>query len=91
MMVAALLLLALLLLALLLLLLAMSKLLAMLSELTHTTLEAPTTPGSFSNLQLGLIHLMEEKKGETEPAKNSRNSVGYSTGYPTSLKRGAEH
>ena len=81
---------ALLLLALLLLLLALLKLSALLSELSHSTLEAPTTPGTFSNLQVGviLVHLMEEEKGETGPTKNSLNSVGYSTGYPTSLKRG---
>ena len=55
--------------------------------------EAPTSPKTFSILQVGVVlHPMEEEKGEIGLTKNLLKPAGDSAaGYPTSLKRGAKH
>ena len=54
---------------------------------------APTSPKTFSILQVGVVlHLMEEEKGEIGLTKNLLKPAGDSAaGYPTSLERGAKH
>ena len=53
---------------------------------------APTSPKTFSIPQAGVVHPMEEEKGEIGLTKNLLKPAGDSAaGYPTSLKRGAKH
>ena len=53
---------------------------------------APTSPRTFSILQVGVLHPMEEEKGEIGLTKNLLKPAGDSAaGYPTSLERGAKH
>ena len=54
---------------------------------------APTSPRTFSILQVGVVlHPMEEEKGEIGLTKNLLKPAGDSAaGYPTSLERGAKH
>ena len=53
---------------------------------------APTSPKTFSIPQAGVVHPMEEEKGEIGLTMNLLKPAGDSAaGYPTSLKRGAKH
>ena len=72
------------------------SLLALLCLMTLNLLwwwRAPTSPKTFSILQVGVVlHPMEEEKGEIGLTKNLLKPAGDSAaGYPTSLERGAKH